>query len=78
MYYKDYLEKVYNELFKRIIVKEDFMDWYSRYFENQLWLYELTIDDIIEQTAFFWKNRDTICKNLARNDVVLKMYWIIE
>lgn len=75
---KDFLEKIYDELFYNIIVKKDFIDWYTSYFENNLKMNYFNIDDIIEHSIFFWKNRNTICKNLARNKTVLKRYWIIE
>lgn len=74
----DFLEKIYDELFYNIIVKKDFMEHYTSYFQNNLKIDYLYIDDIIEHSIFFWKNRNTICKNLARNNVVLKKYWIIE
>ena len=74
----DFLEKIYDELFYHIIVKDDFKKHYLNYFENHLKKDYLSLDDIINHSIFFWKNRDTICKNMARNDRVLKLYWIIE
>jgi len=74
----DFLEKIYDELFYHIIVKDDFKNHYLRYFQNNLKIEKLTLDEIIEHSIFFWKNRNTICKNMARNDRVLKLYWIID
>lgn len=73
---KTYILKIYNELFYPVVVEKDFTDYYINYFQNHLKIENLTLDDIIEHTAFFWKHRDAICKNMARNKSILKRYWI--
>ena len=73
-----FLDRIYDELFYHIIVKSDFINHYKSYFQNNLKIDYLSLDEIIEHSIFFWKNRNTICKNMARNNRVLKLYWIIE
>ena len=49
----DFLEKIYDELFYNIIVKQDFIDYYKNYFQNHLKLEYLQLDDIINHSIFF-------------------------
>ena len=71
-----FLDKIYNDLFYNVIVKQDFIEYYTDYFINHLKLNFLTNNELIEYSIFFWKNQKTICKNLARNKMILKRYWI--
>lgn len=49
----DFLEKIYDELFYHIIVKDDFKNHYLRYFQNNLKIEKLSLDEIIEHSIFF-------------------------
>jgi hypothetical protein len=53
MYINDFLEKIYDELFYHIIVKQDFINHYENYFKNCLKKDYLSLDDIINHSIFF-------------------------